>query len=80
MIYGLPLAIIVTAVCCFVLIKVYLKDNTPISTAFLDDVEKDVKQESSLNRNIVIVVILVTVGLWLTSAWHGISHRISFAE
>lgn len=72
MIYGLPIALVVTAVCCFALIKVYIKDASPISTAFLDDLEKDISKESSLHRNIVIGVILVTVGLWVTSSLHGI--------
>jgi sodium-dependent dicarboxylate transporter 2/3/5 len=72
MIYGVPLALIVTAVCCFALIKVYIKDPTPISIAFLDDLEKDVKKESSLHRKIVVGVMLVTIGLWLTSSLHGI--------
>lgn len=72
MIYGLPLALVVTAVCCFALIKVYIKDATPISVAFLDDLEKDISKESSLHRKIVIGVIIVTIGLWLTSSLHGI--------
>ncbi|MFI5218958.1 MAG: SLC13 family permease [Bacteroidia bacterium] len=72
MIYGVPLALVVTAICCFALIKVYIKDTTPISIAFLDDLEKDVKKESSLHRKIVVGVILVTIGLWLTSSLHGI--------
>ncbi|MEO8149895.1 MAG: DASS family sodium-coupled anion symporter [Bacteroidia bacterium] len=72
MIYGVPLALIVTAVCCFALIKVYIKDTTPISIAFLDDLETDVSKEATLNRNIVIGVILVTIGLWVTSSLHGI--------
>jgi len=72
MIYGIPLALVITAVCCFALIRVYIKDTTPISTAFLDDLEKDISKESSLHRNIVIGVILVTVGLWVTSSLHGI--------
>lgn len=72
MIYGMPLAIMVNAVCCFALIRVYIKDTAPISTAFLDDLEKDVSTQSSLQRNIVIGVILVTIGLWVTTSWHGI--------
>ena len=72
MIYGVPLALIVTAVCCFALIKVYIKDKTPISTAFLDDLEKDISTESKSHRNIVVGVILVTIGLWVTSSLHGI--------
>lgn len=72
MIYGFPLAIVVTAVCCFALIKVYIKDTAPISITFLDDLQKDISKESPLHRNIVIGVILVTVGLWVTSSLHGI--------
>lgn len=72
MIYGLPLALVVTVVCCFALIKVYIKDATPVSVAFLDDLEKDISKESSLHRKIVIGVMLVTVGLWVTSSLHGI--------
>lgn len=72
MIYGVPLAIIVNYVCCFALIKVYIKDNTPISTAFLDDLKTDASKEAMLQRNIVIGVILVTIGLWVTSSLHGI--------
>jgi len=72
MMYGVPIAIVVTAVCCFALIRVYIKDTTPISTAFLDDLETDVSKEATLQRNIVIGVILVTVGLWVTGSLHGV--------
>jgi sodium-dependent dicarboxylate transporter 2/3/5 len=72
MIYGVPLAIIVNAVCCFALIWVYLKDTSPISTAFLDDLKTDNSKEASRQRNIVIVVILATIGLWVTGSVHGI--------
>ncbi len=72
MIYGVPLMLVITAVSCFALIKTYLKDNTPVSVAFLDDLEKDIAQQSTLHRNIVVVVILVTIGLWVTSSLHGI--------
>jgi solute carrier family 13 (sodium-dependent dicarboxylate transporter), member 2/3/5 len=72
MIYGVPIAIIVNAVCCFALTRVYLKDTTPISTAFLDDLQTDISKESSRHRNIVIGVILVTMGLWVTGSVHGV--------
>lgn len=72
LVYGLPLALIITIVCCFVLIKVYIKDTTPVSTTFLDDIKKDVSRESTIHRTIVVSVILVTIGLWVTSSWHGI--------
>ena len=72
MMYGVPLAIVITAVCCFALIKVYIKDTTPISTAFLDGLETDVSKEATLKRRIVIGVILVTIGLWVTGSLHGV--------
>ncbi|HZX73603.1 MAG TPA: SLC13 family permease, partial [Cyclobacteriaceae bacterium] len=56
MIFGLPLAVAITSICCFALIKVYVKDTAPISIAFLDDLEKDISKESVLHRNIVIGV------------------------
>ena len=72
LVYGVPLALIITAVCCLVLIKVYIKDTTPVSTAFLDDIKKDESSEARRHRNIVIGVIMVTIGLWVTSSLHGI--------
>ncbi|MFI5131470.1 MAG: SLC13 family permease [Chitinophagales bacterium] len=72
MIYGVPIAILIATICCIALIKKYIKDTTPISTAFIDDLKNDSSKESSLQRNIVIVVILVTIGLWVTTSLHGI--------
>jgi len=71
-IYGMPIAIIVTIVCCIALIKVYIKDTTPISIAFLDNLKTDDSKEARLQRNIVIGVMLITIGLWVTSSFHGI--------
>ena len=61
MIYGLPLTLVITAVCCFALIKVYIKDTTPISTAFLPDLEKNFSEQSPRHRNVVMGVILFTI-------------------
>jgi sodium-dependent dicarboxylate transporter 2/3/5 len=72
MIYGVPIAILIILICSFALIKKYIKNTTPISTTFLDDLTDDVSKESALHRKIVIIVILVTVGLWVTTSLHGI--------
>jgi sodium-dependent dicarboxylate transporter 2/3/5 len=72
-IYGLPIAVMLTAICCFVLIRRYIKDNNPISISFLEQKEDGTVQVSSLKRNIVVGVLLVTIGLWLTSSLHGLS-------
>lgn len=74
MIYGVPIAFVLTAVSCIVLIRTYIKkDETPVSIAFLDEPKSGTLKKSSLHRNIVIVVILVTVGLWVTTSLHGIT-------
>ena len=72
MIYGLPLAIVLTAISCIVLIKLFIKDNTPISVEFLQDEKVERTKEEKTQRMIVIVVIIVTVLLWLTTTIHGI--------
>jgi sodium-dependent dicarboxylate transporter 2/3/5 len=71
--YGVPVAIVLTAACCFALIRIYIKDTTPISLAFLEDQKSDTSTESSIERKIVIAVIIVTIGLWLTTSLHGLT-------
>ncbi|HOW26646.1 MAG TPA: DASS family sodium-coupled anion symporter [Bacteroidales bacterium] len=70
--YGLPLSIVLTSICCFVLIRLYLRDKTPISLDFLKEQTKDDSKEFLRQRRIVTGVIIVTVGLWLTTSLHGI--------
>jgi solute carrier family 13 (sodium-dependent dicarboxylate transporter), member 2/3/5 len=70
--YGVPLTLALTAISCFILIRMYIKDKTPISLDFLKNQEKITSPEFTRQRRIVIVVIIITVGLWLTSSLHGI--------
>ncbi len=70
--YGVPVAFVLTAICCFALIKIYIKDTTPISLAFLEEQKDETSAESRLKRRIVTWVIVVTVGLWLTTSLHGL--------
>ena len=72
MIYGLPIAIALTAVSCIVLIKLFIKDNTPISVDFLQDEKIERTKQEKTQRMIVLAVIIVTVSLWLTTTMHGI--------
>ncbi|HWR94708.1 MAG TPA: DASS family sodium-coupled anion symporter [Flavobacterium sp.] len=70
--YGIPISFILTAISCIALIKIYIKDNTPVSMEFL---EKDVEPLSKsflFQRKIVVFVIIITVGLWLTTSFHGL--------
>ena len=72
MIYGLPVALALTAISCIVLIKLFLKDNTPIALDFLQDDKMERTKEEKTQRMIVLIIILVTVLLWLTTTIHGI--------
>lgn len=72
MIYGLPIAVALTAISCIVLIKLFIKDNTPISVEFLEHEKVEKTKQEKIQRLIVIVVIIVTVLLWLTTTIHGI--------
>lgn len=72
MIYGLPIALALTAISCIVLIKLFIKDNTPISLDFLQDDKMERSKEEKTQRLIVLIVIIVTVLLWLTTTIHGI--------
>ena len=73
MIYGTPVAIILTAISCFALIRIYIKDKTPISLAFLENQEVNTSREFIMQRRIVIVTLVITVTLWLTSSMHGLT-------
>ncbi len=72
-VYGAPIALILTAICCFALILVYVKDKTPISLDFLNAAEEKMSAEINIQRKIVLVILVVTVLMWLTGKLHGIS-------
>jgi sodium-dependent dicarboxylate transporter 2/3/5 len=71
--YGVPLAFALTAISCFVLIRIFLKDRTLISLEFLENQKSQMSREDLWQRRIVIVIIIITVGLWLTTSLHGIT-------
>ncbi|MBP9190696.1 MAG: anion permease, partial [Chitinophagales bacterium] len=72
-IYGLPIALVLTIICCIALIIKYLKNTDPVSINSLIEEKSDDIKTSLLYRRIVIVVIIITVGLWLTSSIHGLT-------
>ena len=72
MIYGLPIALALTAISCIVLIKFFIKDKTPISLDFLHDQKTERSKEEKTQRTIVLIIIIITVLLWLTTTIHGI--------
>lgn len=72
MIYGLPLAIVLTAISCFVLIRIYIKDTQSISLDFLHIQLEALSDKEKLKRITVIIIIAITVILWLTTSFHGL--------
>jgi solute carrier family 13 (sodium-dependent dicarboxylate transporter), member 2/3/5 len=69
MFYGVPLALFLTAICCFMLIKIFIKENPPISLEFLDAKNSEsATRELKRKRRIVLTIVIVTVLLWMTSS------------
>ena len=71
--YGVPVAIALTAISCFVLLKVFVKKTAPVSFEFMNKRTSETTKEPTIQRRIVIVVIIVTVLFWLTTSVHGIT-------
>ncbi|MGB5394903.1 MAG: DASS family sodium-coupled anion symporter [Lutimonas sp.] len=71
--YGLPLAIVLTVISWVYLAFVFLKNDEQVSLSFLEKVKQESSQEFNRQRKVVIFVIIVTVSLWLTSSLHGIT-------
>lgn len=73
MIFGLPLTLILTAISWYVLVKLFVKNDTNISLSFLKEITDVGTKEFQRQRKVVIVVVILTVALWLTSSLHGVS-------
>ena len=71
--YGMPVAIALTAISCFVLLKVFVKKAAPVSFEFMNKQTSETTKEPTIQRRIVIAVIIVTVLFWLTTSVHGIT-------
>jgi len=67
--YGLPVSIVLTSICCYVLIRLYTKNVQPISIDFL----KTSQATSGSQRIIVLIVIIITILFWATGSIHGIT-------
>jgi len=70
--YGVPIATVLTAISCFAITKFYIKDNTPIALDFLNKAQEIPSKKFLLQQRIVVLVIIITVGLWLTTSFHGL--------
>jgi sodium-dependent dicarboxylate transporter 2/3/5 len=72
MVYGLPLAFVLTSICCLALLLYYVKDNKPIDLEFLKVKNEVQSPKIKIQRRIVIVILIVTLLMWLTGELHGI--------
>jgi len=74
MLYGVPLAVILSAAGYLVLTRLFLRENEPLSADFLDGGgEEDPRTASRASKAVVIVVLGVTLLLWMTTSWHHLS-------
>ncbi|WP_336518445.1 SLC13 family permease [Pollutibacter soli] len=71
--YGVPVTLLLSGICCFVLLRLYVKNKTPINTVFESNAESSAFSASKKDRVVVLVVLISTLVLWLTSSVHHIS-------
>ena len=72
MVYGLPLAVVLTGIGYSAMVFFFLRGAGPVSMAFLEDHERPVGIQVRRQRRIVVAVMITTVLLWLTTGFHGL--------
>jgi sodium-dependent dicarboxylate transporter 2/3/5 len=72
MFYGVPLALVLTAIGIFVFIKLFIKENQPLSLEFLKADNSSTEYDRT-HRTIVLVIVIITVFLWMTGSLHNLS-------
>jgi solute carrier family 13 (sodium-dependent dicarboxylate transporter), member 2/3/5 len=72
MLYGVPLALVLTAIGIAVFIKLFIKENDPLSLEFLNANNSAVEYDRA-HRAIVLIIVIITVLLWMTSSLHNLS-------
>src|SRR3954470_16912357 len=73
MLYGVPVSLALTAICCYALIRKYIRDSPPVSLDFLKPVSAQPETDTKGQRTIVLIVLIVTILFWVTGSIHGIS-------
>ncbi|MCM4161155.1 DASS family sodium-coupled anion symporter [Antarcticibacterium flavum] len=73
MLVGIPVALLLTLLFWLVLIKKYGIGNETLSLNFLKRTALEaIPTEEIIQKNVVLVILTLTVFLWLTSQWTGI--------
>jgi solute carrier family 13 (sodium-dependent dicarboxylate transporter), member 2/3/5 len=73
MMFAVPVAIVLTAIGCFTLILIFLRDSTPIQKELIISKPVEQTKETMVKRRIVIGVLIITILLWLASSLLGIT-------
>ena len=71
-VYGLPLALLLTFLAWRVLVRVYMKDAVPVAAEAPAAAEDSRAGEFLRMRRIVLGILVATLGLWLTEPLHGL--------
>ncbi|HEU5290444.1 MAG TPA: DASS family sodium-coupled anion symporter [Cyclobacteriaceae bacterium] len=72
--YGLPVTIILTWLAWWVLVKIFMKEATPMSLrALVPHKHAHDGEASPLKRWTVLIILAVTLLLWLTPSFHHLS-------
>lgn len=72
MIIGVPTALVLVYLIFKILERKYELKTEHISLDFLNTESEAPNSEDRIKKNIVLVILCVTLGLWLTSQWTGI--------
>ena len=73
MLFAVPISIVLTATSYFLLILIFLRDNTPIKAELLRSKNEVLSDKMKANRRIVISILVVTILLWLSGSFLGIT-------
>jgi sodium-dependent dicarboxylate transporter 2/3/5 len=71
--FAVPIAIVLTVISGFVLIMLFLKDNTPIDPDLIESKTAGQTQEIKAQRRIVLTILIVTILLWLSGSYLDIT-------
>jgi len=69
MMFAIPVAIALTLISGFVLMKIFLKDNTPIRPELIESKPVEQTRKIKIERKIVVCILIVTILLWLASSY-----------
>lgn len=77
---GMPVSIILTLLTWYLLKRKYIKTSTPVDIQLNEELSEEEKKENPtilrMKKNVVLVVLCLTLGLWLTEKLHNIPAAI----